>query len=380
MQSFFAAFLTLVVASSDSFSQTLTIRVHAPANTPDSASVYVAGNLPELGNWRADGVSMTRDSRLVWSAKVQPPRGIEAEFKITLGSWQKEALYAVGVIPENIRVRVDADTTVDLFPVTWNQPGEKPTGGITGTVRYHRGILGRGLKYPRDVIVWLPPSYDSTAARRYPVLYMQDGQNAFDPTTSFSGYDWQVDEVADSLIRCGALQEILIVAIGNSPDRLLEYSDTTLGRAYASFVVDELKPFIDSTYRTKPDRANTAAMGSSLGGLISFLFVWWHPEAFSKAACLSSPFRWDHNRIFHDVEAAKRAPSGIAVYLDCGTAGPEGELIPVSTQMHKLLKRKGLVEGKTLMRFVDNGAEHNEWAWAKRVWRPLEFFFPKITE
>jgi predicted alpha/beta superfamily hydrolase len=207
-----------------------------------------------------------------------------------------------------------------------------------------------------------------------PVVYMHDGQNIIDPRTSFAGIDWQMDEVADSLIRQGAMEEIIIVGISSSPDRMLEYSDTTLGRAYASFVVNELKPLIDSTYRTRSDRRNTAVMGSSMGGLISFLFVWWHPEVFSKAACLSSAFLWEDNKVLHQVESAKELPHDIAIYLDCGTA--ESRLLPGFKQMHKLLGEKGLIEGKTLMGFLDEGATHNERAWARRVWRPLVFFFP----
>ncbi len=223
--------LLLVASFQSAVGQGLTIRVHAPANTPDSAILFVAGNLPELGSWRPDGLRMVKGDSGVWSAVLSLPRGVETEFKITLGTWEREALYAVGVVPSNARVRTLRDTTVDLFPVTWKQETRKPAGQITGTVRYHRGIAGKGLNYPRDIIVWLPPSYDTASTRRYPVLYMHDGQNAFDPRTSFSGYDWRVDEVADSLIRIGEMQEIIVVGIANSPDRMLEYRDTALGRA-----------------------------------------------------------------------------------------------------------------------------------------------------
>jgi predicted alpha/beta superfamily hydrolase len=371
--------LVFAVSIHFSFAQTITIRAHAPAGTPDSASLYVAGSLPALGSWRPDGLRMTKEEDGVWTAVVHAPTGKYVEFKITLGNWDQEALYAVGKIPGNIRVRVNADTTVDLSPVQWKQPTRSsPAGGITGAVRYHRGLTGKGLNSPRDIIVWLPPSYDSATTRRFPVLYMQDGQNVFDPTTSFGGVDWQADEVADSLIRHGAMQEVIIVAIGNSPDRMLEYADTTLGRTYAEFVVHQLKPKIDSVYRTKSDRANTAVMGSSLGGLISFLFVWWHPDIFSRAACVSTSFLYQHDKVIHEVESAKRFPREIAIYLDCGTA--EKQLLPGYERMHKLLKKKGLVEGETLMGFLDEGARHNERSWARRLWRPLEFLFPYDTQ
>lgn len=375
-----STFLLVIVFSALVHAQALTVRVHAPGDTPDTAALFVAGNLPELGSWRPDGLRMAKGDSGVWHATLQAPKGSLVEFKITLGSWDREALYRAGVVPGNTRIKVTGDTTVSLYPVAWKQPGPAPARQVTGMVRYHRGIVGKGLRYPRDVIVWLPPSYDSTAARRYPVLYMHDGQNAFDPRTSFSGYDWQADEVADSLIRSGEMQEIIIVGIANSPDRMLEYRDTPLGRTYAEFVIRELKPMIDSVYRTEADRAHTAVMGSSLGGLISFLFVWWHPEVFSQAACLSSSFLMDHKKVVREVEAAKRLPADVRIYLDCGTAGPEGRLVPVTKQMHRLLKGKGLVDGKTLEVFVDKGAEHNERAWARRLWRPMKFLFPKIAQ
>jgi enterochelin esterase-like enzyme len=366
--------LLLGLASSVLHTQTLTIRVQVPSDTPDSARLFIAGNLPALGSWRPDGLPMVKVDSTVWSAEVRVRKGVEAQFKVTLGSWDREALYVAGEVPANTIVRVDEDTTVSLFPVAWKQRTPQPAGGITGTVRYHRGVTGSELNYPRDIIVWLPPSYDSSTTRRYPVLYVQDGQNVFDPKASFSGYDWRVDEVADSLIRAGAMQEIIIVGIGNSPDRMEEYADTILGRAYVKFVARELKPMIDSLYRTKSERENTAVMGSSLGGLISFLSVWWRPDVFSKAACLSSSFFFGENKVFKEVRSATRLPRDIAIYLDCGAA--ERRLLPDYKRMHKLLKEKGLVEGKTLMGILDQGGGHNEQTWAKRVWRPLVFLFP----
>ncbi len=373
------ALLLFVTSIHVSSSQTLTIRVHAPFDTPDTAKLFVAGNLPALGLWHADGLPMTKEDSAIWSGRVTTPKGTEVEFKITLGSWDEEALYVTDAIPGNVRLLLTADTTITLFPATWKHIGFKPSEGITGTVRYHHALIAKGLNYLRQIIVWLPPSYDSALTRRYPVLYMHDGGNIIDPRTAFGGNDWRMDEAADSLIRHGAMEEIIIVGISNSPDRSLEYSDTSLGRAYASFVVHQLKPMIDSIYRTKPDRANTAVMGSSMGGLISFLFVWWYPEVFSKAGCLSSAFRWDHNKIIREVEATERLPRDIAVYLDCGTAGLDARLLPGYERMHALLRKKGLVDGKTIMCFRDEGAEHTERAWAQRVWRPLEFLFSTTT-
>jgi predicted alpha/beta superfamily hydrolase len=209
------------------------------------------------------------------------------------------------------------------------------------------------------------------------VLYVHDGQNVFDPRTSLNGYDWRVDEVADSLIRANKMQEVIIVGIYNSPDRTMEYSDSELGRGYIDFVASELKPMIDKNYRTKPDAKNTAVMGSSMGGLISFLFVWQRPDIFSKAGCLSSAFLWDDNKILREVRNYAGVKKMIRVYLDVGSEGVEARLKPGYEEIVKLLEEKGYKRGVDLEYFYDEGAEHNEPAWAKRLWRPLLFMFGK---
>jgi predicted alpha/beta superfamily hydrolase len=206
---------------------------------------------------------------------------------------------------------------------------------------------------------------------------MHDGQNIIDPRTSFIGYDWHVDEVADSLIQVHAIEEIIIVGIYNSPDRIQEYSDTELGRAYARFVINKVKPLIDSTYRTESGRQHTAVMGSSMGGLISFLFVWWHPDVFSKAGCLSSVLDRRAATVPDLVRAEKIKSHDVKIYFDCGGEGGDESLKPGMENLITLLKEKGYTEGIDFMSFFDPAAVHNERAWAARVWRPLLFLFGK---
>jgi len=149
------------------------------------------------------------------------------------------------------------DTSITIKINLWaDQVERKIEGQITGTVKYHKNFPGEGIK-PRDIIVWLPPGYDSTLNTSYPVLYMHDGQNIVDPTTSTFQVDWQIDEAADSLIREELIEPIIIVGIYNTTDRDDEYSDAKLGISYMRFIVDSLKPFIDRNYRTHPDRNNT---------------------------------------------------------------------------------------------------------------------------
>jgi predicted alpha/beta superfamily hydrolase len=359
----------------------INVNLIAPASTPAGARIFIAGNQPSLGNWEPGKIELKQQNDSLWRFVQKFPKGLGVEFKITRGTWDAEAIYQTGVVPSNIAFTVRVDTTITLRPLTWrDQMGTTaPTtgSGIVGTVKYYRAVKSPKLRHPRDVIVWLPPSYEKNRQKRYPVLYMHDGQNIIDPRTSFGGRDWRVDEVADSLIRVQKMEEIIVVGIYNSPDRAPEYSDSELGRGYVDFVATELKPLIDKTYRTKPEAKNTAVMGSSMGGLISFLFVWWHPEVFSKAGCLSSAFLWDDNKILKAVRNYSGPKKPIRVYLDDGSEGLEARLKPGYDEMVALLQEKGYRPGVDLEYFYDEGASHNEAAWAKRVWRPLMFMFGK---
>ena len=357
----------------------LTVRVLLPSSTPKDASIYIVGDAPSLGNWDPGAIPMIRRNDSLWAFTGAFPDQNVVAFKITRGSWETEALYVDGVVPQNTMVQLKSDTTIVLEPVSWNDisPAKRKRtsgGGIVGDLRYHRGIKGEGLKYDRDVLVWLPPSYEKEPQRRYPVLYMHDGQNVFDPKTSFLGYDWRADEVADSMIRAGALEEIIIVGINNTPDRIEEYTHTPLGRNYAKFVVERVKPMIDSLYRTKSSRDNTAVMGSSLGGIVSLLFVWWYPDVFSMAGCLSTAIGPSRDgSLLQEMREYHGPKKNLRVYLDVG--GLESSLIPVFNQFVTTLQDLGYQRGRDLEYFLDEGAQHNELAWAHRLWRPLKFFF-----
>ncbi|MCX6133693.1 MAG: alpha/beta hydrolase-fold protein [Ignavibacteriales bacterium] len=357
----------------------VSVRVVPPASTPRDAKIFIAGNSPALGNWDPGKVLLIRENARLWIYSTDAPVGSVLEFKITRGSWSSEALYVDGAIPQNTVVKISSDTVITLAPVTWNDLSQSRknrtlAGGVTGTVRYHRSLKGEGLNFARDILVWLPPSYRREPVKRYPVLYMHDGQNVFDPATSFIGFDWRADEVADSLIRAHAIEDIIIVGINSTPDRMKEYADTELGRKYARFVVDRVKPFIDSRYRTKPSRENTAVMGSSMGGLVSMLFVLWYPAVFSEAACLSSSVGFgigekDLEESFNENQLSKH----LRIYMDVGEL--ERSLLPGNEALAAFLQKNGYESGKNFEYFVAQGALHNEQAWAHRLWRPLTFLF-----
>lgn len=244
---------------------------------------------------------------------------------------------------------------------------------IIGHVEYIHEFYSYNLKNERDIIVWLPPSY-SHSHKCYPVLYMHDGQNLFNPQTSFLGYDWKVDETITQLLHKNEIEEIIVVGIYNSKDRLEEYNYfTPKGKNYAQFIIQELKSYIDENFRTKHNASNTAVMGSSMGGLISFQLAWNIPGVFGKAGCLSNSFWVDDKAVFPMVENDSKKIKDIKIYLDCGDC--ETELIKDNTNMFELLDKIGYKEN--LKWHVEEGGVHSEVDWAKRLHIPLKFLFGK---
>jgi predicted alpha/beta superfamily hydrolase len=350
--------------------------MHA-AGVNQNDTIFISGSDTSLGSWNPGLVNLTKIDDSTWIREFWFNSGTHLEFKFTKGAWEVEALNDDGSVPGNHNHKVLADTSLHFNVTRWrNKEPLNNSGHITGTVKYHLQFQGIGLK-PRDIVVWLPPSYEDEREKRYPVLYMHDGQNIFDPLTSTFGFDWRADEVADSLIKAGAIEELIIVAINNTADRGYEYSHSLLGYRYMSFIVNELKTFIDNEYRTLPDEANTATCGASLGGLISLMLVWNYPEIISKAACLSSAFKIGNINYVDSIEAYSGAKKNLKLYIDNGTLGIEEELQSGNDLMLTALKSKGFCLDYDLAWYKDTDAPHSETAWAKRFWRPLLFLFGK---
>jgi predicted alpha/beta superfamily hydrolase len=262
---------------------------------------------------------------------------------------------------------------------------------LTGEFRTHKNFHSRFLSSDRDILVYLPPGYDMDKKQRYPVLYLHDGQNLFDGATSFiKGAEWRVDETAQALVTSKAIKPLIIVGIYNAgKDRIAEYTPTVDARykmggkaeLYGRMIVEELKPFIDSEYRTLSDAKDTGLGGSSLGGLVSLYLALKYSKVFGEVAVISPSVWWDKKIIVRDVEATKKRPR-LRIWLDTGTkeGGNEseaGETTANARQLHNALIAKGWKEGRDLKYFEAEGAEHNERAWAQRVDAMLRFLFPR---
>jgi predicted alpha/beta superfamily hydrolase len=246
---------------------------------------------------------------------------------------------------------------------------------VTGEVLRWAGVRSRHVEHARDILVWLPPGYHHQPDRRFPVLYLHDGQNMFDPRTSFVGRDWNADGAATKLITRGEVEPFLMVAIYNSPDRLHEYNPLNRGGAYVAFIATEVMPVIDRAFRTARGRGN-AVMGSSMGGLISLAMLWWMPDVFFGAACVS-PSLWVLARAGGAsawLERHPAPPRDAKLYLDHGTRGAEGRGAVLAEEVAAFAVRAGL--RKSRVRYVvARGGEHNEVSWGARVHKPLKHLF-----
>jgi predicted alpha/beta superfamily hydrolase len=263
-----------------------------------------------------------------------------------------------------------------------------PKHTLTGTIRRHRAFPSKVLRNRRDVLVYLPPGYSRFSRKRYPVLYLHDGQNVFDAATSFAGVEWGVDETAQRLIRQKLIEPLIIVAVANTgADRIHEYAPTAgvidarakrkkrsrgLARLYGQFLIEELKPSIDKKYRTKREPEFTGLGGSSLGGLVTLAIGILFPQIFTRLIVMSPSIWWDDFAIYRLVDTIKEKPP-LKIWLDTGTAEPGWEQ---GRALRYRLIEKGWRPDVDLNYLEIEGADHSEGAWAVRVEPALRFLFP----
>ena len=300
------------------------------------------------------------------------------------------------------------------------------TGLSQGRLLKEEPVPSRFLDGNRIVRIYLPPSYDRNPKRRYPVLYLHDGQNVFSssgPHCCFGWGSWALDQTADRLITEGRMREIIMVAVDNSRSRYKEYrgrlhAENTKGRkqptkpdtntldnarfeAYANFLIKELKPKIDRDYRTLKTPANTGVMGSSLGGICSMSLAWEWPKVFGRTASLSGSFHIEKRNLLEQVlRPADRAKTMVRIYLDSGTIDFTGDDDDrrYTDAVADELRRLGWKDGRDLERFTEarpytdqelektglpfdkwheaQRSQHNEFYWRMRAWRALVFLFP----
>jgi predicted alpha/beta superfamily hydrolase len=273
---------------------------------------------------------------------------------------------------------VQPNETVDVYPHFTNSAGQV----VTLISDFHSTILNND----RTIYAYLPASYGENSDEHYPVLYMHDGQNLFDPALAFGGNEWKVDETLDAAGEDGSIADIIVIGIANTAERIYEYTPTTDpttpggggGDEYLSCMITELKPQIDSMLRTLPDRSHTGILGSSLGGLISSYAGIGHADVFGIVGAMSPSTWWNNDIIISDV-AASPALRPDRVYVDSGDSGTDNDDVTDTTTLANTYLTLGYVNNVTFEHVIQAGGQHSEIWWAQRFPGAAQFLFGKRT-
>ena len=371
-----ASFIIVLIILPVAAQQKVRIAINSvPGNTPANSNLFIAGN---FNSWNPQNTSFQfQKSDKGYFIELSLVAG-SYEYKITRGGWDKVESTKDGKDIGNRTLKVDADAAVEFTVEGWKDLFASSAQSRKSTANKNVTIIDTAFFIPqlnrtRRVWIYLPASYNSSG-KKYPVLYMHDGQNIFDDATSFSG-EWGVDEAMDSLGL--KTKECIVVGIDNGGDkRLNEYCpyDFNLrgtnnkpnageGGKYVDFLVKTLKPFVDKRWRTLKDSKNTFTAGSSMGGLISMYAVLKYPKVFGGAGVFSPAF-WVGPKIFDDIRA-KGKKVNAKIYFYAGDE--EGEsMVPMTirafNEMHRVSKSK-------MCEVIRAGGKHNEQRW--RVEFPL---------
>ena len=358
----------------------LTIKVGViPLNTPANAPIYLVGN---FNNWNPGDANMvlTKNPDGTRQITIQPSPG-QLEFKFTRGNWATvEGDAQGGQLPNRVLQYTGQAQTVELSILTWEDLAGNNNDGSTAASNVL--ILSETFSMPqldrtRRVWIYLPPDYNSSN-KRYPVLYLHDGQNVFDAKTSFSG-EWKVDEALNALFENGD-KGIIAVAIDNGGgNRINEYSpwiNPTYGGGqgdeYAQFIVETLKPHIDATYRTRPEREYTGMMGSSMGGLIAMYAGIEYQEVFSKIGVFSPAF-WFAPQCYAHVSGIGKEKD-MKIYLLAGQLEGNGSVVADVNAMYNTLRNAGFSENEVITSIHSDG-QHSEWFWAREFPDAYQWLF-----
>lgn len=365
MLRYFSLLLIPVLLSIPVYGQ-LTIQIYAlPPSSPQNPSIFIAGN---FNDWNpGDPASKLRKDGYIYNIDLHDlPPSSNLEFKFTMGSWEAvEGDMQGNFRPNRSHFYAGGKDTVRLAIDSWET--RDPLAGSTASPNVK--IIARDFYIPqlnrlRRIWIYLPPDY-ATTKKRYPVLYLHDGQNLFDRATSFSG-EWGVDETLDRLTG----QRCIAVGIDNGgAHRMPEYSPWSNrfgageGKAYTAFIVHDLKPYIDKHYRTLKSRRHTGIMGSSMGGLISLFAAVEYQQTFGFAGILSPSLWIDEQWKNHIRQTGRKKP--VRFYLLAGRNESETMERQVLT-LAETLRQSGFDPAQIAVDIDADGA-HAEWYWAREL-------------
>jgi predicted alpha/beta superfamily hydrolase len=352
--------ITICVLSLTASAQ-VTIQVNKiPSNTPPHSNLFIAGN---FNGWNpGDSAFMLEHKGDVYQVKI-PMQKEPCKFKITLGIWTSCEGSAEGDRIDDRTITASSDTIIQIEVAGWER--QAVSSALPNVYLLNDSFWMPQLNRYRRVWVYLPSSYHQHATERYPVMYMQDGQNVFDDATSFSG-EWGVDETLH-MREEGGHKGCIVVAVDNGgATRLSEYSPFVNprygggeGDLYVDFLTVTLKPVIDSVYRTQADREHTAIIGSSMGGLISMYAGIKYQQVYGVVGAFSPSF-WFSDSLFVYV---KNHPKKFDTRWYFVLGAQEGsQMAPPMDKMTTLLLSKGYKKESIIKQIQPNG-EHKEWFW-----------------
>jgi predicted alpha/beta superfamily hydrolase len=383
LRSLFLTILALLSWNAGEAGQKVTLRfvVTAPPGTK-AKSLKVVGDHPALGQWKVDKALVlgpAPNKPGVYVADLVLDKGQILEFKVVRDGWTSVEKSVAGGEIANRKLTVTADEKLLIRVARWADKGP-PT-----SPEAHVSLLGqfgkKSLGVDRPVWVHPPPDYKKT--RSYPVLYMLDGQNIFDRATAAFGEEWGADEAHDELLKRKKIVPIIIVAIGNSPRRMYEYTPDKDPKYKSggglhkleTMILKEIEPALRKKYSVKKGPKNTAIMGSSLGGLAAFHLALRHPNRYGLVGVISPSFWWNNKSTLRLLKDKKKISPVRRMWIDMGTKEGDGRA-PVKSvqQTAKLLRKKGYKQ-KQLRVFIDKGATHSEPSWRKRLPKILTYLF-----
>jgi len=354
-----------------------------PENTPENAAIYISG---DFESWTGGQSRYLLQKKGQYYFITLPKQGNTIRFKFTQGNWETAETNIKGNSIDNRTYTFkEREETVKITILNW----DKNTGIKKSTAAKNVSILSDTFKIPqlnrdRKIWIYLPPTYKVTT-KKYPVIYMHDGQNLFDNATSFSG-EWEIDETLNQLYKENGF-EIIVIGINNGgKKRLDEYSPWKNekygggeGEAYVEFITQTLKPYVDKNYRTKSNKEHTAIMGSSMGGLISFYTALKYPNVFGKVGVFSPSF-WFSEKSYAYAKTYGTIKNTKMYFLaggkeDGNTAFEEiGQTVKNMNTMVEVLQKKAVKSSSITSKIVPEG-EHNEKLWKNEFKEAVQWLF-----
>jgi predicted alpha/beta superfamily hydrolase len=344
-----------------------------PANTPPGDNVYIAGNFNGWNPGNPDFILFPNNAGM---PEIVLNGSGTIEFKFTRGDWQKvEGNETGGYLPNRTFTYGIADT-LEVVILSWEDLGGPGSTAAENVIIMDDSFYMPQLNRYRRIWLYLPPDYENSG-KSYPVLYMHDGQNLFDLYTSFAG-EWEVDETLNALFDDGKEVPIVVGIDNGGVHRIDEYTPWTNpqygggeGDLYARFIVETLKPHIDSNYRTLPQREHTGVMGSSLGGLISHYIALNYQDIFSKAGVFSPSFWFNDSCYSFAYNTGKIHPMR---YYMMGGTNESGGLVQQMQLMMDTLQVAGFDTTELFLKVVAGG-QHNEQLWRTQFEDAYEWLY-----